>query len=117
MRTLFFASLAAAALSAGPALAQSGGHAGKGGHAGHNMSATASEVKAKAVIHKVDAGKGMVNVTHDPVPELKWPQMTMDLPVTKRVDLSKVKAGDKVTITLKQGVDKQYRVMEIAPAK
>lgn len=114
MRTTIIAGLVGAALAAGPAFAQSSGH---GGHSGHAMADTATGVKAKAVIHKVDTDKGMVNVTHDPVPELNWPQMTMDLPVTKRVDLSKIKAGDKVTITLKQGVDKQYRVMDIAPAK
>ncbi|MEZ5815622.1 MAG: copper-binding protein [Hyphomicrobiaceae bacterium] len=114
MRNTMIAGLIWSALVAGPALAQSGGH---GGHAGHTMGDMAAEAKAKAVIHSVDADKGMVNVTHEPVPELKWPQMTMDLPVTKRVDLSKVKAGDKVTITLKQGVDKQFRVTEIAPAQ
>jgi Cu(I)/Ag(I) efflux system protein CusF len=92
----------------GAALAQ---HAG---HSGHAMSAEmTAEVKAKAVVHKVDAGKGMINVTHDPVPSLNWPQMTMDLPVTKRVDLSKLKEGDKVTITLKQGIDKTVRVVGV----
>ncbi|MEZ5857046.1 MAG: copper-binding protein [Hyphomicrobiaceae bacterium] len=84
------------------------------GHAGHTMATeNTGEVKAKAVVHKVDTAKGMINVTHDPVPALKWPQMTMDLPVTKKVDLSKLKAGDKVTITLKQGVDKQFRVTNV----
>ncbi len=84
------------------------------GHAGHKMEAeTSGEVRAKAVVHKVDPEMGMINVTHDPVPSLKWPQMTMDLPVTKKVDLTKLKEGDKVTITLKQGVDKQFRVTGI----
>ena len=117
MRASIVAAVVAGVLSVSPALAQKSDHSGHGGHSGHAMGNTAAEVKARAIIHQVDADKGLVNVTHDPVPELKWPQMTMDLPVTKRVDLSKVKAGDKVTITLKQGVDKQYRVMEIAPAK
>ncbi|MGE3065841.1 MAG: copper-binding protein [Hyphomicrobiaceae bacterium] len=114
MRTIIIAGLVGVVFAAGPALAQSSGH---GGHADHAMSHTTTEVKAKAVIHKVDTHNGMVNVTHDPVPELKWPQMRMDLPVTKRVDLSKIKIGDKVTITLKQGVDKEYRVIEIEPAQ
>ena len=114
MRLRIIAGLVGAALATGPAFAQSPDRAG---HAGHTMGDMAAEVKTKAVIHKVDPDKGMVNVTHDPVPQLKWPEMTMDLPVTKRVDLSKVKAGDKVTLTLKQGVDKQFRVMDIAPAQ
>lgn len=113
MKNLAIIAVAALGLASTPAVAQKGQH---GSHSGHAMGEAHSEVKAGAVIHKVDAEKGMVNVTHDPVPALKWPQMTMDLPVTKRVDLSKVKAGDKVTITLKQGVDKQFRVMAIEPA-
>ncbi|MFV0297514.1 MAG: copper-binding protein [Hyphomicrobiaceae bacterium] len=114
MKTIISAALLATAMATSPALAQSNGHAG---HGGHDMGGAMADVKAAAVIHKVDAGKGMINVTHEPVPQLKWPKMTMDLPVTRRVDLSKVKAGDKVMITLKQGMDKQYRVVEIAPEK
>jgi hypothetical protein len=41
--------------------------------------------------------------------------MTMDLPVTRRVDLSTVKPGDDVILSLKQGRDKQYRVIDIMP--
>jgi len=118
MKNLVVGASALILVAVAPAFAQKADHSGHGGgHASHEMGGNASEVKAAAVIHKVDAEKGMLNVTHDPVPELKWPQMTMDLPVTKRVDLSKVKAGDKVTITIKQGVDKQFRVTEIAPAE
>jgi Cu(I)/Ag(I) efflux system protein CusF len=117
MRTSIVAAVVAGLLSVAPAIAQKSDHSGHGGHPGHAMSDTSSEVKAGAVIHSVDAKKSMINVTHDPVPALQWPQMTMDLPVTKRVDLSKIKAGDKVTIILKQGVDKQFRVVDIAPTK
>ena len=43
--------------------------------------------------------------------------MTMDLPVTRSVDLDKIKAGDKVNLTLKLGRDKQYRVIAVEPAR
>ncbi len=75
------------------------------------------EASAAAVINSVDADAGKINVTHDPVPALGWPKMTMDLPVTRQVDLTDVKPGSSVTITLKQGRDKQYRVIGIEPAK
>lgn len=117
MRKVLYVGLAAGMFAAAPALAQSGSHAGSSSGAGHAMSDAAADVKTAAVIHKIDADKGTVNVTHEPIPAISWPKMTMDLPVTKRVDLAKFKAGDKVTITLKQGVDKQYRVTEITPAK
>ena len=69
------------------------------------------------VINSVDTEKKMINLTHEPMPQLNWPTMTMDLLVTKRVDLGTVKAGDKVDFKLKLGRDKQYRVIDMAPTK
>ena len=74
-----------------------------------------TEAVAVGVVNSVDEKAGKINVTHEPVPELGWPKMTMDLPVTRRVDLSTVKTGTPVNIKLKQGRDKQYRVMAIEP--
>ena len=89
-------------------------------HKGHDMSMmksanAAGTASVNAVINKIDSAKKSINVTHDPIPALKWPKMTMDMAVTKRVDLSKVKAGESVVLSLKQGRDKQYRVTEIKP--
>ncbi|RIA56072.1 copper-binding protein [Dichotomicrobium thermohalophilum] len=82
------------------------------------MEATdASEAQAAAVIHAIDADAGMINVTHEPVEALGWPKMTMDLPVTRRVDLSTVKEGSNVVLTLKRGMDKKFRVIAIDPAE
>ncbi len=76
-----------------------------------------TEAPGVGVLNSVDAKNGMVNLTHEPMPELGWPTMTMDLPVTKRVDLGSVKAGDKIDFKLKLGRDKQYRVIELTPTK
>jgi len=89
-----------------------------GNHAGHDMSmmnaaGAIGDIPVNAMINKVDAEKRTVNVTHDPIPALKWPTMTMDLPVTKRVDLAMVKPGVAVIMTLKLGRDKQYRITDI----
>ncbi len=94
----------------------------EGGHAGHGeMKAVevkpGTEASGTGVLNSVDTSKGMVNLTHEPMPELGWPTMTMDLPVSKRVDLSAVKPGENIDFTLKLGRDKQYRVMEMTPAK
>lgn len=97
-----------------------GSHSGaKGSHSGHEMKAVEGNKEAVAVgiINSVDADGGKINITHEPVPALGWPKMTMDLPVTRRVDLSSIKAGSSVSITLKQGRDKQFRVMAIEPKK
>ena len=85
---------------------------------GHDHSAMQApkgtdQVEALGVINSVDAEKRSVNVTHEPVEALGWPQMTMDLPVTRRVDLTTVKSGAKVRFTLKQGRDKQFRIIAV----
>lgn len=69
------------------------------------------------VIHSIDTTKRIINLTHEPMPDLGWPVMTMDLPATKRVDLSGLKEGDKVDFKLKLGRDKKYRIIEIKMAK
>ena len=69
------------------------------------------------VVHSLDADKRIVNLTHEPMPELGWPTMTMDLAVTKRVDLSGVKAGDKIKFEVKLGRDKKYRITDLEKAE
>ena len=76
----------------------------------------ANEAEALGVINAVDAAGRTLNITHEPVEALGWPKMTMDLPVTRRVDLSTVKTGEKVRFKLKQGRDKRFRIMAIEPA-
>jgi Cu/Ag efflux protein CusF len=56
----------------------------------------------KGVLHEIDVENRIVNLTHQPIPEINWMGMTMDLPVTKRVDLSGFKANDKVNFTVKK---------------
>lgn len=65
----------------------------------------------KGVLHEIDVENRIVNLTHQPIPEINWMGMTMDLPVTKRVDLSEFKANDKVNFTVKKGRDKQFRII------
>ncbi len=106
--------LAAGLAGVQPALAQ---HQGHGTGSAPGIENAPAEAAGVGVIEKVDADKGMVTVTHEPMPEVGWPKMTMDFPVTKRVDLSGVKEGEKVNFKIKLGVDKQYRLTEVAPAQ
>lgn len=76
-----------------------------------------SEGIGTGVINAVSADKKSINITHEPMPKLVWPQMTMDLPTTEKVNLSRIKAGDKVTFKIKPGRDKKYRVIEMKPAQ
>lgn len=85
----------------------------KMGHGAMQAPASDGEATAVGVINSIDADGGKVNVTHEPVKELGWPTMTMDLAVAKRVDLSTIKPGSNVTFKLKLGRDNQYRITEM----
>jgi Cu/Ag efflux protein CusF len=91
-----------------PVLGES--HSGHSIHGHDDMTSPVNQGVGKGVLHKIDVNQRTINLTHGPIPELKWMGMTMDLPVTKRVDLSAFKVNDKVVFTVKKGRDKQFRI-------
>ncbi len=80
---------------------------------GHSMEGHEAKVMGVGVIHRVSKLNRMVNLTHEPIPALKWPEMTMDLPVAESVNLAELQAGDKVKFHLGLGADKKYIITEI----
>jgi len=66
----------------------------------------AMPIMGEGVINSV--GEGEVNISHQPITALGWGAMTMDLQVMDKVDLTKVKAGDKVHFTLKKTGEHNY---------
>ena len=85
-------------------------------HSSMNMSTEAmkSAVHAKAVVNSIEGG--MVNVSHDPIPEIGWPAMTMDLSVLPNVKImDTVKSGDTVTMMLVKGKDGMYGIQALMP--
>jgi len=77
------------------------------------MEKHSAEAMGVGVIHRVSRLNRMVNLTHEPIPALNWPVMTMDLPVAKSVDLSTIKTGEKVQFHLELGEDKKYIITHI----
>lgn len=66
-------------------------------------------VHAKAVINAM--GEGMVNVSHEPIPAIGWPAMTMDMSLTADAQMmGDIAVGDTVTIMLIQGEDGMYAI-------
>lgn len=88
------------------------GHADMESHAGHGAP-TAKQGEGIGTLNKVDVTGKKINLTHGPIAALNWPEMTMDLAVSKRVRLAEFKAGEKVRFTLKLGRDKNYRVVKM----
>ncbi len=85
-------------------------------HSNMHMDAKQMEgaVHAKAVINSI--GDGTANVSHEPIPEIGWPAMTMDMTVLDDAQMmGDVKEGDSVTIMLVKGEDGLYAISAIMP--
>ena len=87
-------------------------HATEGAHGDHE--GTVEGVHATAEIHAMD--EETINLTHDPIPEIGWPAMTMDLTILEDAEIGDVAPGDRVMIMLKQGPDGIYGIQSVMPA-
>ncbi|MES2918723.1 MAG: efflux RND transporter periplasmic adaptor subunit [Pseudomonadota bacterium] len=75
--------------------------------------AKADAIEALGVVEKVSSQEIMLS--HEPIPALDWPAMTMPFTVVKEVDLSKLKTGQRIRFWLqKQGDD--LVIVKVAPA-
>jgi Cu/Ag efflux protein CusF len=73
-------------------------------------------IVAMGVINTVDAEARSINLTHEPIPDIGWPAMTMDLAVSDSADLSGLEAGTGVSFTLEKGPDDIFRIGTIEAA-
>lgn len=100
-----------------PIAAYAGHHEEKhGDHQHHETMQQQDAVMGTGTIHSISQMNRKVNITHDPIPALKWPEMTMDLDVADSVDLKTVKPGDMVNFHIVLGEDKVYRITKIMKA-
>jgi Cu/Ag efflux protein CusF len=79
-------------------------------HEGHD------DAHATGTVNSVDAAAHKVNITHQPIPAIGWPSMTMDFAVAPKVNLGAVKPGMKVNFTIERGTSGMYEVQAIMPA-
>lgn len=87
-------------------------------HSKMDMSSEAVEgaVHAEAVVNSL--GDGTVNVSHGPIPEIGWPAMTMDMPLSPNAEMmDTVNPGDTVTMMLVKGEDGMYAVQALMPTE
>jgi len=92
-------------------------HASHGmNHSSMAMSGAQMEgaVHTKAVLNTI--GKDTANVSHEPIPEIGWPAMTMDLALAPDAQMmGGVAPGDAVTLMLIKGEDGMYMIAAIMP--
>ena len=67
----------------------------------------------KGKINSIDAKAGKINLTHEPIASLDWPEMTMDFTVQDKASLSGLKAGQKVAFKLIETRPGKYVISEI----
>ncbi|MDA9231159.1 copper-binding protein [Rickettsiales bacterium] len=65
------------------------------------------------IVNSISRMNHAVNITHDPIPSLNWPKMTMDLDVSKDIDLKSIELGKKIKFHIALGKDKKYRIIKI----
>jgi Cu/Ag efflux protein CusF len=55
-------------------------------------------------------------VTHEPIPELNWPTMTMDFPAAKGVKLEGLRPDSRARFRIREGKDGRYEIDAIEPS-
>ncbi|MBL27275.1 MAG: cation transporter [Rhodospirillaceae bacterium] len=75
----------------------------------------AEETAASGVgtVNSVGAAARKINLTHEPLPEIGWPKMTMDFAVAEGIDLDAVAPGDAVRFSLSEAGDGSYVITAI----
>jgi Cu/Ag efflux protein CusF len=79
-------------------------------HAGHD------DAHGTGTVNSVDPAQHKINLSHQPIPDIGWPVMTMDFPVAPSVDLTTIQPGSRVNFTIEKGKGGMYEIKAIAPA-
>jgi Cu(I)/Ag(I) efflux system protein CusF len=72
--------------------------------------------RTTGTVNAVDPAGHKINVSHQPIPSIGWPAMTMDFAVAASVDLSRIKPGSRINFSLEKGKDGIYQVETVQPA-
>lgn len=83
------------------------------GHDHMKMEMQQERIETSGTINSVDLENRKVNVSHEPIPALGWPSMTMDFAVADSVDLAALMIGKKVGLMLAKGGDGIYLIDEV----
>lgn len=71
----------------------------------------------KGTVNKIDPAGASVNLSHEAIPAIKWPAMTMDIMVADKTVLNGVKPGQTVAFGLTKDPKAGYVITRIESAK
>ena len=81
------------------------------------VSATADgTISGSGTVNEIKAAERKVNITHGPIPELKWPGMTMDFELSEAVSIEKIEVGATVVFELHKRPDGSFVIESLKPA-
>ena len=98
------------AYAAAPHVSPSHGNGMQMAHDGRN------DAHGTGTVNSVDSAQRKVNLSHNPIPEIGWPAMTMEFPVAPSIDLKTIKPGTRVNFTIEQQPGGMYEIRAITPA-
>lgn len=107
MKKLLISTLSASFLFAGAALAHEDHDSMHGQHMNMKMASTqktgaqSTTFQTTGTVEKIDPAKGAATISHQAIPALKWPAMTMPFSVDDKALFGKLKAGEKVDFEFK----------------
>lgn len=101
------------------ALGGLGGHAHGGAKPAVEQKAAESKNKAATVSHQAQGvleainANGTVSITHEPIPSLKWPGMTMDFTLTNSSLTTGIKVGSAISFELVERTPGEFVITKL----
>jgi len=92
---------------------------GPGGQSAQGKPATAASErihKTKGTVEAIDRKAGSIEISHEAIPSLKWPAMSMEFKVKDKAMLDAVKKGQAVEIDITQRAPGEFVIERMAPA-
>lgn len=79
----------------------------------HGEKVAPASVWVEATINSLMADERMINLTHKPISQWDWPEMTMDFKVAESVDYAKLNKGMPLAVEISRIQDNQYEITNI----
>jgi Cu/Ag efflux protein CusF len=73
------------------------------------------EAHGTGTVNAVDPAQRRINLSHDPIPSIGWPAMTMEFPVAPGVDISRVRPGGRANFDIGKGAGGMYEIRSLQP--
>jgi membrane fusion protein, copper/silver efflux system len=87
------------------------------GGSGGAATSDAAPIWTEAVVNAAPSEDGMANLTHEPIPAIGWPAMTMDFAIDRAVPASELAPGRRLRAGLAKNPDGTYRIVAVEPSK